>query len=279
MLNFDSLSSDCNAALFDHLPDAIVLFDHQGHPLVGNQAAIRWLSPYLSILRHPDPNLPDCLLNDQHRPLAPNQLPLQRILAGETLEDEVYILISSNDATKVQWMAISGRLCSPSPAQPLGIAGILSVRNLAVDRPPAPIFRQQSDDLTGLPNRNALIDYGNALLSQGRSPHTLALLLVDLDRFKEVNDNLGHGIGNQLLAALGKRLQQEPWRDRFIARLGSDEFAVVLEDLHQPEDATALAEQLHLLIAAPFPLRPQDIYLDASIGIAPGTDHYRHAED
>lgn len=71
-------------------------------------------------------------------------------------------------------------------------------------------YQQPADDLTGLPNRNTLIDHVNRVLAQGRSPHTLALLCVDLDRFKDVNDNLGHSLGNRLLGALGERLQQAP---------------------------------------------------------------------
>lgn len=278
MLNLASFPGFCNAALLDHLPDAIILFDDQGKPLAGNQSAIRWLWPYLPALIAIDSSQVYHLLDRHHCPLAPDQLPLQRLLAGETLEHEEYILIQSG-APDVQRVALSGSLCSPALTQPPGVAGILSVRNIPVLRQRDTHYQQPADDLTGLPNRNTLIDHVNRVLAQGRSPHTLALLCVDLDRFKDVNDNLGHSLGNRLLGALGERLQQAPWRDRLIVRLGSDEFAVLLEDLNQPEEATSFAEQLHLLIAAPFHLQQHDIYIEASIGIAPGTSHYRHAED
>lgn len=118
MLNLASFPGFCNAALLDHLPDAIILFDDQGKPLAGNQSAIRWLWPYLPALIAIDSSQVYHLLDRHHCPLAPDQLPLQRLLAGETLEHEEYILVQSG-ATDVQRVALSGSLCSPALPQPL----------------------------------------------------------------------------------------------------------------------------------------------------------------
>lgn len=280
MLNLARLDPLPGSSLFNCLPDAIVLFDRYGNPRMGNQAAVDWLLPHLPTFSQIDPAQPHRLRDHHHALLEIDQLPLRRILAGETLENEAYIL-TQPPSGQMQWIALSGGPCPPGVAPSADIAGILSVRNLGTRGPQNAQFQRRSfqDDLTGLLDRSTFVDQVNQVLTEGRSPNTLALLFVDLNRFKEVNDNLGHSVGNQLLRALGQRLQQPPWTDSLIVRLGGDEFAVLLQNLTQIEEAITRAEQLRALITAPFHLQQQDISIDTSIGIAPGAPHYRHAED
>ncbi|TFB54789.1 putative bifunctional diguanylate cyclase/phosphodiesterase [Cryobacterium tagatosivorans] len=123
-----------------------------------------------------------------------------------------------------------------------------------------------TDDLTGLPNRRALYaDVPERLTNceGGRS----ALLLLDLDRFKEVNDSLGHDIGDRLLVQVGERLSGQLRPGDLLARLGGDEFALLLDDAG-PELAVAVADNLHTLLAAPFTLAGIAVQTDVSIGIA-----------
>jgi len=123
-----------------------------------------------------------------------------------------------------------------------------------------------TDDLTGLPNRRAL--YANipdrlTNAAGGRS----ALLLLDLDRFKEVNDSLGHDIGDRLLVQVGQRLSGHLGAGDLLARLGGDEFAILLDDAGS-DRAVAVATTLHGLLAAPFTLAGIAVQTDVSIGIA-----------
>jgi diguanylate cyclase (GGDEF)-like protein/PAS domain S-box-containing protein len=126
------------------------------------------------------------------------------------------------------------------------------------------------DPLTDLPNRALLLDRlhvaAQRALRQGAA--SFAVLFVDLDRFKLVNDSLGHGHGDQLLVALAQRLRGCVRPGDTIARLGGDEFALVLDQLADPADALRVAERIQAALAAPFLLAGQEVYSSASIGIA-----------
>jgi diguanylate cyclase (GGDEF)-like protein/PAS domain S-box-containing protein len=132
--------------------------------------------------------------------------------------------------------------------------------------------RALHDALTGLPNRVLLLDRLEAALSRLRRHHSyLAVLYLDLDRFKTVNDNLGHEIGDRLLQVVAQRLQQTLRPSDSVARLGGDEFAAVLADLHDPGEAMQVAERLLSVIAEPVDVGDNPLVSTVSIGIA-GTD-------
>ena len=122
------------------------------------------------------------------------------------------------------------------------------------------------DELTGLPNRAALLARGAQLLT---GPVRLAVLLMDLDRFKEVNDTLGHSYGDRLLAQIGPRLTPLLRDVDLVARLGGDEFAVLLPEV-TPEEAASAAARLRAAVSAPFPVDGLTLDVDASIGVAVG---------
>ena len=130
------------------------------------------------------------------------------------------------------------------------------------------------DDLTDLPNRALLYErVEDALAAAERSGEPAALLLVDLDRFKEVNDTLGHDTGDRLLEEVAARLQGVVRRGDTLARLGGDEFAVLLRGLPDRGMAAELAGRLQEAIARPFMLDEVVAVLDASIGIAHCPEH------
>jgi diguanylate cyclase len=123
-----------------------------------------------------------------------------------------------------------------------------------------------TDDLTGLPNRRALYAEGHARLVE-QQHRRQALLMLDLDKFKEVNDSLGHHAGDQLLVQVGARLLEHLREDDVLARLGGDEFAILLQDADH-DQAVDVAVKLRTALAEPFALEGITLYSGVSVGIA-----------
>jgi len=129
------------------------------------------------------------------------------------------------------------------------------------------------DPLTGLGNRRLFADrVSHALETRSRRGSEVALLLLDLDHFKFVNDTLGHAKGDALLVAVSERLRHVLRSGDTVARLGGDEFAVLLEDLTQGEEAEATALRIQVALGRPFLLDEREVFARASIGIAWATD-------
>ncbi|UPJ58271.1 EAL domain-containing protein [Bradyrhizobium sp. 192] len=130
-------------------------------------------------------------------------------------------------------------------------------------------FMAQHDTLTGLPNRSLLRQQvDEMLLHTRRSTDKVALLMLGLDSFKSVNDTLGHTVGDKLLRGVAKRLRSTLREEDALARLNSDEFAIVQSGLARPEDAVMLAKRLLAAIADPYLLDGHSVVIGASIGIA-----------
>ncbi|WP_027574263.1 bifunctional diguanylate cyclase/phosphodiesterase [Bradyrhizobium sp. WSM1743] len=130
-------------------------------------------------------------------------------------------------------------------------------------------FMAQHDGLTGLPNRSLLRQQmDEMLLHTRRSAEKVALLILGLDNFKAVNDTLGHAVGDKLLRGVAKRLRSTLREEDALARLNSDEFAVLQSGLARPEDAVGLAKRLLEAIADPYLLDGHSVVIGASIGIA-----------
>jgi diguanylate cyclase (GGDEF)-like protein/PAS domain S-box-containing protein len=130
-------------------------------------------------------------------------------------------------------------------------------------------FMAQHDGLTGLPNRTLLRQHmDEIMLHTRRGAEKIAVLILGLDNFKAVNDTLGHGIGDQLLRGVAKRLRSTLREEDTLARLNSDEFAIVQSGLTRPEDAVTLARRLLEAISDPYLLDGHSVVIGASIGIA-----------
>jgi diguanylate cyclase (GGDEF)-like protein len=142
-------------------------------------------------------------------------------------------------------------------------------------------YENLHDALTGLPNRNFLIEkLGQALAAFARDARQrFAVLFLDLDRFKVVNDSVGHLVGDELLNEVGARIAAvlEP-RD-LVARLGGDEFAIVLHGVENAADASTFAQRIIETLNAPIRLSGKELFTSASIGIAMVAPHYRQAEE
>ncbi len=139
------------------------------------------------------------------------------------------------------------------------------------------------DSLTGLPNRRRFMEVLAGSIARvqggGARANSFAVLFLDFDRFKLVNDSLGHGAGDELLVQLARRIQERLRPTDIVARLGGDEFAILAEHVEQQRDAIVLAERLLASLARPFTLLGHEIAASASIGITFSTLGYRSAEE
>lgn len=146
-----------------------------------------------------------------------------------------------------------------------------------------------SDPLTGLPNRLLFLDrVGHRLRSQEWDPGLFAVLFLDLDNFKLINDSLGHEAGDQLLTSLADRIVRSVRSTDTVAlasgtfsvaRLGGDEFTILLDQINAPKDAEVVAERILTGLAKPFTLRGREVSVSASIGITVGPGEHKRAED
>lgn len=137
------------------------------------------------------------------------------------------------------------------------------------------------DNLTGLPNRAFFLNRLGAALERAQqdSDCWFAVVFLDLDRFKVVNDSLGHTIGDRLLIAFSRRLQECVNRRDVVARFGGDEFTLLVENLHHIDDAIAICDRIHQALALPFNVSGYEVFTTASIGIAPSWMGYDRPED
>jgi diguanylate cyclase (GGDEF)-like protein len=160
------------------------------------------------------------------------------------------------------------------------VAGFNGMLEAIEEREAALVHDALHDALTGLPNRSFLATrLGHALdLSKRKVDYRFALLYVDLDRFKVVNDSLGHLAGDRLLAEVGRRLAacSRDWDT--VARLGGDEFAVLLEEV-EPDAAIRFTERILAALREPFEVGEQRVVTTASVGIALGDFGYHRPED
>src|SRR5450432_1448549 len=150
------------------------------------------------------------------------------------------------------------------------------------------------DGLTNLPNRALFLDrlQRALVLSKRHTDYKFAVLFIDIDEFKVFNDSLGHKVGDEVLIQISQRLtaslrevdtiarpQLGPTKDDTLARLGGDEYTILLEDIRNPSDAIRVAERLQSRLAVPFTVHGYEIVVNASVGIALSTPTCAHAED
>ncbi|MEX2236707.1 MAG: EAL domain-containing protein [Dehalococcoidia bacterium] len=201
-------------------------------------------------------------------------------LEGHTQLFESEFRIRHADQT-YRWVTARGMAVRNSSGNPYRIAGA------QVDITERKAAEQQlmhdalHDPLTGLPNRSLFADrLGQSIARRKRRPDDgYAVLFLDLDRFKVVNDSLGHIVGDELLVAIGQRLQSLMRPGDTVARLGGDEFAVLLDDARESEQAIALAQRLLAALTKPLRVRGRQVFTSVSIGITVDTAGYTRPED
>ncbi|HKQ88702.1 MAG TPA: EAL domain-containing protein [Candidatus Acidoferrales bacterium] len=199
---------------------------------------------------------------------------------GQTPHFESVHRIRHKDGT-FRWMLSRGLAVRDRSGKPVRMAG--SQTDITEGK--------VSDPLTGLPNRLLFLDRLDRLMkhSKRHSERLFAVLFLDLDAFKMINDSLGHLIGDQLLLGVAKRLEKclrssdtiaRLGQETFtLARMGGDEFTVLLDDLKDPADANRAADRIMEGLSAPFDLEGKEVFTSASIGIALCTPAYKDPEE
>ncbi len=194
---------------------------------------------------------------------------------GDETADDLYaqeIPLISSRISATRFLELSQNRVILIARQPTADGGWVATYEDATERRRAEeriVFMARHDALTGLPNRMLFAERIEAAISQiGRVHNGFAVLSLDLDHFKQVNDTLGHPVGDALLRSVAERLQASVREVDTVARLGGDEFAILQPGLDKPDDAAILARRIVEVLSAPYEIEGNRLTISVSIGIA-----------
>lgn len=194
-------------------------------------------------------------------------------VGAEPIRSRVEVDIPCGDAFKgvLGVYATTGHAFTPEDVSYLQtLANLLAAALERDDAKKRLTYLAENDSLTHLPNRWFLNNYLHTAISRSASaPSAISVMFIDLDRFKTVNDTMGHAVGDELLIQASRRLEEHIDDDSLVARLGGDEFSIVVTQAAYSESSIkSLATHIVDALAKPFNLRGQDIFVSASVGIA-----------
>lgn len=260
---------------FDHAPIGIGLVSPAGKWLKANRALCR-------ILGYSADELVAMTFQDVVSPddLGPSMIKIGDILTGRqpSCEMEQRYIHSTGRTVWTSWsVSTTSREASETADLIFQIQDITD-KKVAEER----LQHEAShDSLTGLPNRAHFMQrLSVALKKAGRSAESnVSVLFIDLDRFKNVNDSLGHLVGDELLIKIASRLKECLRPGDVVARLGGDEFTILVEGRHDLSEVSQIAERIQRKFSLPFEIRGNLIYSSASIGLLTASDRYRSAEE
>ena len=263
----------------DATPNILYLYDvMQQRNLYANRDLAALLGYSLEEVQHMVANVFNLLHPDDLPHLTTRIRRLDQAREGEIIEAEYRLRSASGEwrwfhSRDTVFARIDGL-----PQQILGAAQDITERKRAEEQLLHDAFH---DTLTGLPNRALLMDRLGQLIGHAKrqSDYLFAVLFLDLDRFKTVNDSLGHVIGDQLLIAIARKLEACLRPRDTVARLGGDEFTILLDDISGVSDAIHVADRIQTELSAPFHLGGQELYVTTSIGIALSTTGDGRPED
>ena len=258
--------------------DGVIVVDGQGHILDINPAArtILGTGPRLQ----PDPTWEQtfcCIDEDGNNYRNSADLPLVKARNGEKFMGQIAIYRAPEQPDTV--LSINGQGLYDGNRELIG--GVVTFRDItdATKKTIELEKRAQYDELTGLPNRGEFSEHLERAIGRAeRKSAQLAVLFIDLDRFKSVNDTLGHDIGDALLCDVAIRLRENLRIGDFSGRWGGDEFVVCLEDFGEMSNAAAAAQKLLLVLSEKYEIGHSEVYATPSIGIAVYPDSGNNAE-
>jgi diguanylate cyclase (GGDEF)-like protein len=201
-------------------------------------------------------------------------------LAGRTSHLECEYRLLHQDGS-YRWMLTHGLAVRDEAGAAVRLAGSQADMTARKEAEEHLVHDALHDSLTGLPNRALFMDRLASTLTRAkrRADYPFAVLFLDLDRFKLVNDSLGHQAGDQLLVEIGRRLQRGLRDGDTVARLGGDEFAILLDDVGGAADAEAIVGRLMREVARPFEVSGEEVFTTASVGVALGSSDWEHADE
>jgi diguanylate cyclase (GGDEF)-like protein len=250
---------------FKHTLDLVIIYNHKYYPIAFNDA----LKKFFNI--KDDINAPKELAKLLKLQTSETAIFWQKVLtfkAGQQWQGEDRILLvngdsrdimvhihavaSVHDKTRIEHFLV---IISDITEQKAAETKLLTLANF--------------DSLTGLPNRTLLLDrIERGLEHAKRTAKSMAVFFIDLDKFKQVNDSLGHNAGDELLIIIAKRLSDKLRKKDTVARLGGDEFVIMIEDVSSVEAISALVTEISFIIDTPVTLSSQTVSVSSSIGIA-----------
>ena len=255
-------------SVLSNINDGVVIVDESGHVLEINPAARTMLG--LGPRVQPDPTWEQtfcCIDEDGTSYRNSHDLPLVRARSGEKFTNQVAIYRTPEQPDAV--LSINGQGLYDGNRALVG--GVVTFRDVTevTQRTSELEKRAQYDELTGLANRSLFLkQLSRAIGRAQRKGSPLAALVIDLDRFKSVNDTLGHDAGDALLRKVANRLKKNLRIGDFTGRWGGDEFVVCLEDFGEAGNAAAAAQKLLLVLSEKFEVGNSEIYATPSIGIS-----------
>ncbi|MBT8078411.1 MAG: EAL domain-containing protein [Gammaproteobacteria bacterium] len=255
-------------SILKSINDGVIVADQHGHVLDINPAA-------RSILGLGPRNLPNgdwgkkfcSIAADGKTPIQHDELPLVQACRGQKFSNQVAVYRQAGQSDTV--LSINGQGLYDGSQSLTG--GVITFRDVTevMRRTVELEKRAQYDELTLLPNRRLFTrQLEKAMGRSQRRNSPIAVLFIDLDRFKSVNDTLGHDIGDELLRQVGRRLIDNTRIGDFSGRWGGDEFVVCLEDFGEPNNAAAAAQKLVLVLSEKYDVKGSEVYATPSIGIA-----------
>jgi diguanylate cyclase (GGDEF)-like protein len=255
-------------SILKNINDGVIVVDSAGHVLDINPAARTLLG--ISPRMQPDPTWEQtfCCVDENgssYRNSA--DLPLMRARIGEKFSEQIAIYRTPEQPDII--LSINGQGLFDGKRELIG--GVITFRDITEARRRTSELekRAQFDALTGLANRSLFSEQLTRAIGRSqRKSAPLAALFVDLDRFKSINDTLGHDIGDALLCQVAERLQSNLRVGDFSGRWGGDEFVVCLEDFGEPDSAAAAAQKLLLVLSEKYEIGSSEVYATPSIGIA-----------
>lgn len=255
-------------SILKSINDGVIVIDRHGHVLDINPAARSVLG--LTAREQPDEawSRRFCSITaDGKSAIQHDELPLVKACRGEKFSDQAAVYRASDQSDIV--LGINGQGLFDSEHNLIG--GVITFRDVTDVMRKTSELEQRAlyDELTMLPNRRLFIQQLEKAMGRSqRGGRPLAVLFIDLDKFKSVNDTLGHDVGDELLRQVAQRLTAKLRVGDFSGRWGGDEFVVCLEDFGEPGNAGSAAQKLVLVLSEKYDVSGSEVYATPSIGIA-----------